>query len=212
MGKAYTLIEDFDPHGPFGVLLLPPRFRKRIKETRFIQRWKLTIPQYLQMMREFRGPKRQRGIICAVGVYPTLVSGAVNLSNHTGVGRFHDERFSAGTAESGVSFENDGQMWERNDHSSDTQYNAEWWDDEPTTDIGDSYSVRALSAGKTGSWTESANSDDVWSILTSTKNWRRNRTTNGSSTVTATFEVGPQPTGPADASASIEVRATIDAL
>jgi hypothetical protein len=212
MAKSQLIISDFDPAGAFAELILPPAFRQRQKETRFKQEWKVTIPQYIQLMREFVGlPKRQRGIIQMMGG-GMMVGGAeafVQLTAHS-VSEFRD---TAGVADAWFEFQNDGELWGMRNISADAQYPGQWWSDEPETLIGDDYAVRHLSSGKTGTYNlfEAAVAD-TWITATATRSWGIRRSIQGVKTTVATFEVGPQPTGPADDSAVLTTIAELDIL
>jgi hypothetical protein len=209
---SQLIITGFDPNGPFGGLILPPSMRKRQRETRFVQEWKLTMQQYVALMNPFKGPRRQRGNFAMFPAGTTagkhvVPAGNVVLNAHTGAGQFEDTTPS-GTAGCAASFETDGTLWERNDIEIDVEQSGEWWDNEPVTGVGDFYEVRALSTGKTGTWSSQAASDDTWITITSTRQWKVTKgSPNGSKTTTATFEVGPDGVESADDSAAITCRA-----
>lgn len=81
--------------------------------------------------------------------------------------------FSGSIAYCGVRFGSDGTI----DIKGDTVlvYNqhvaGEWWSNEPQPSIGSSYDVRALSTGKTGTWSVSAAADDTWIQISSDREW-----------------------------------------
>lgn len=174
-------VHGYDPEGPFADLLLPPRFRARVKETRFKQRWTLTFAQYAQMMREFKGPKHQRGNL---RLLMRVLGGAgdmVVLTNHTDT----DLVFS-GTAIAGFRFSGGGTLL----LVDDADPPGEWWSAGFTPAIGDDYEVRALSAGKVGTWTNSGAADNTWVTMTAERRWDVEQSSIGTKTTSATFEVG----------------------
>lgn len=198
--SSQVIITGFDPEGPFANLLLPKRFRDYQRGTRFKQAWKLTAAQYMRML---KGPRRQRGIIMATPVYGAAApSGFVVVNTHS---------FSAttnGPCTSGVRFDQNGEMYEIDSVTGNVQQNGEWWSDEPETDIGDDYEVRALSAGKTGTWSNAAAADDVWITMNVAQRlWDVDAPTDTNKLCTATFEVGPDGVESADDSAAITCNA-----
>ncbi|MEE8598180.1 MAG: hypothetical protein V3S69_01425 [Dehalococcoidales bacterium] len=207
MNRTQTIVTDFDPNGPFAELLLPPRFRKRQSETRFKQRWTLTVAQYMAMMREFRGPRKQRGIICATVAYPTaVVPGNVQIGAHS----ITDQRFSAGTARSDYQFQNDGELWSNREVAGNTQLNLEWWSDEPEASVGNDYECRHISSGKTGTYTTESAVANTWITITGNRTWGVTRSTQGTKACTATFEIGDDGAESADDSAVFTCTATVD--
>lgn len=211
MAKSQLIISDFDLAGAFAELILPPAFRQRQKETRFKQEWKVTFAQYAKLMRGFIGSKRQRGSIMIMGggMMVGAAGGFVQLTAHT-VNQF---RATAGNADAWFEFQNDGELWAMRNIDSDVQFSGEWWSDEPETSIGDDYAVRHLSSGKTGTYNlfEAAVAD-TWITATATRSWGVRRSIQGIKTTAATFEVGPEPSGPADDSAVLTTIAELDIL
>ena len=166
IARARTILSGFDPEGPFAGMVLPAALRKRQRETRFIQRWRW----------------KQRGSIIMASM-GTAKGGLVILTAHTDT---QTRTFPAG-AVAGFEFQRQGTLG-RNELA---DISGEWWDDEPETTIGDSYEVRALSAGKVGVWDNiAAAADDVWITMTATRFWRNQRVGIGTDTTSATFEVG----------------------
>lgn len=207
MNRAQTIITGFDPDGPFAGLILPRCFREAQKKTRFKQEWKVSWSQFMAMMNEFRGPKYQRGIICATAIYGG-VAGQVVLTNNTAT----SERFTAGTATAQWDFNTNGDLVGATSHGPNTDPSGEWWNNEPETSIGSSYAVRALSSGKVGTWSTSAAADNTWTTMTAQRTWSVSRSINGSKSASATFEVGPAASGPADDSATLTATAIVDTL
>ena len=95
-------IEGISPDGIFSQFIFPEVFRRRIKETRFSQEWKVPgwklrllkmgwngegdpMAWLYHYMRSFNGPKYQRGMLSGFSVKRALVSGGENvvLTNHT---------------------------------------------------------------------------------------------------------------------------------
>ncbi len=213
MNRAQTIVTGFDPAGPFAGLLLPPRFLKRQSETRFIQRWKLTHAQYAALMREWVGPKRQRGSVQMGAAGALAAAGSGGGSAPTVFIQAHnitDQRFSAGTARSDFGFQLNGELWSRRQVGSDTQFAQEWWSDEPETNIGNSYEARHLSAGKIGTFTTSAAVANTWITMTTTRTWGVTRTSSGNKSCTATFELGDDGAESADDSAVLTCTAIVD--
>lgn len=210
MAKSRIQIVGFDPSGPFAGLLLPRRLVQRQKETRFRQEWRLTLRQYVALMREFVGPARQRGSIILASFGSTsgggVPAGNVVLSTH-----FFDAFAPLGTALSGVQFQNDGDLLERQDPGVDAVSAGEWWDNQPVSGVGDFFDVRALSSGKVGTWSVAAASDNIWTAITSNREWNVQRgAPTGVKTTTATFEVGPTGEATADDAAAITCSAEFD--
>jgi hypothetical protein len=136
---------DFDPNGMFSDSILPHRFKKRVKETRFKQLWTLTVAQYAAMMREFVGPKRQRGSVSAFpyGTIqpPASGGGSVLLTNLTISFNSVHPTFAR------ARFNNDGSIDENGTEVGDFAqvHSGEWWTNEPDGSIGDDYEVRLAS-------------------------------------------------------------------
>jgi len=211
MNRSQVIATGFDPEGPFAGLLLPPRFRKLQSETRFKLRWTVTVAQYAALMREFVGPKRQRGIIQVAGggtMLPAVASGNVSITAHS----LTDQRFSAGTSDARIQWQNDGQLWAFRVVGSDFEYNGEWWTNEPETSIGNSYECRHISTGKTGTFSVEAAVANTWITITSGREWGVTRSVNGSKSCTATFEVGDDGAESADDSAVFTTTAVVDFL
>ena len=202
MNKSQTIITGFDPEGPFAGLFIPPCLIKRQRETRFKQEWRLTLDQYAALMRGFVGPKRQRGsiIISTIGVQQGGPSGNVVLTAHTDA--YFGLQPDTGTA--GFSFQNDGGL----DRIEESNIIGEWWSNQPQANIGNSYEVRALSAGKTGTWSAAAASDNIWTTITGIKTW--SITSSGFKDTSATFEVGLDGVESALDSATLTADVTIE--
>ncbi len=206
----------FDPAGPFGYLILPARFRQRCKETRFKQEWKLTWEQYIHLMRGWAGlPGRyhQRGSVSAFA-YGTVAAaappagGAVVMTDGTWTKTLAGQNTNAG-----VTFQPDGGTDELGPLIDDrTAHQAgEWWSDEPEADIGSSYDVRALSVGKTGTWSSAAAADDTWIQISAERIWRNvvaGKASPTSKQTIATFEIRDTGSGGALDSAVYNVTAS----
>lgn len=203
MNRAQTIITGFDPEGPFAGMLLPPSFIKRQHETRFKQEWKLTLAQYLELMQEFVGPRHQRGSIQmgSAGALAAAGTGVkVVLTNRTILNQVVDPT----DARAIVSFRNNGVLREiRGVSQVNTDISGQYIDQSPITNEGNNWAVRALVAGANGSWSSAAAVDDTWITISADRQWRRDQTVVGTATTARTFEIGPQPTGPADDSATI---------
>lgn len=230
MGWQATIERDSDPRGLFAALTMPPAFYKRVNETRFKQEWRLSMFQYwclkrgwsgfgdpwtffrmyLALMKPFKGPKRQRGTfhMFPAGSTALLNAGQVVMS---GTKLIVDQRFTAGTADARISFENDGELKGVKLNGTDLDYTGEWWSLEPESGIGSSYAARYLSGGS-GVWDTSAAAVNNWITISTTRQWGVTRTATGSESANATFEVGPTPSGPADDSAGVTCTAIIDNL
>ena len=230
MGWQATIERDSDPRGLFAALTMPPAFYKRVNETRFKQEWRLSMFQYwclkrgwsgfgdpwtffrmyLALMKPFKGPKRQRGTfhMFPAGSTALLNAGQVVMS---GTKLIVDQRFTAGTADARISFENDGELKGVKLNGTDLDYTGEWWSAEPEIGIGSSYAARYLSGGS-GVWDTSAAGANSWITISGTRQWGVTRTNTGSESANATFEVGPTPSGPADDSAPVTCTAIIDNL
>ncbi|GAF98353.1 unnamed protein product, partial [marine sediment metagenome] len=129
----------------------------RQSETRFKQRWTVTAAQYAALMCEgfelhtrrwLPMPRKQRGsiILAGFGVPSAGVSGSVSITAHT----LADNRFSPGTIDARIEWQNDGQLFAFRQVGSDFEYNGEWWTNEIEASIGDDYECRHISTGKTG--------------------------------------------------------------
>jgi len=219
-----TIISDFEPDGLFEKIILPPVFRSRIRETRFKQEWKMPAWKYrilrmgwngegdplkwlFQYMRGFKGPKFQRGNFAMFPVGITAVGdvGNVFLTNH---GVTHTN--GGGIARSGVEFTTDGGLDE-----SEALVNVglitsgEWHTNEPSA-TGSNYEVRARALGKVGSWAVSAAADDTWIQISTDRGWsnvRVAKSSPGTTTTSATFELGDNGASSADDSATLTCNA-----
>ena len=109
---------------------------------------------------------------------------------------------AGGAARAYFTFETDGGLAGIRLNNSDLDYAGEWWSAEPATGIGSSYAARHLSSGTTGTYnyTEAAVAD-AWITMTSNRSWGVSASAGGSTSTSATFEVGPTASGPADDSA-----------
>ena len=230
MGWQATIERDSDPRGLFAALTMPPAFYKRVNETRFKQEWRLSMFQYwclkrgwsgfgdpwtffrmyLALMKPFKGPKRQRGTfhMFPAGSTAVLNAGGVVFS---GPKLISDSRFTLGLADARIQFETDGELRGIKLNQTDIDYTGEWWSAEPEIGIGSSYAARYISGGS-GTWTTSAAAVNTWATISTTRQWGHSRSTNGTSSANATFEVGPTPSGPADDSAGVTCSATVDFL
>ena len=230
MGWQATIERDSDPRGLFAALTMPPAFYKRVNETRFKQEWRLSMFQYwclkrgwsgfgdpwtffrmyLALMKPFKGPKRQRGTfhMFPAGSTAVLNAGAVVF---TGPKLIVDTEFSpvSPVADARISFENDGELKGVRLNQTDINYTGEWWSAEPEIGIGSSYAARYISGGS-GTWDTSAAAVNNWITISTTRQWGVTRTATGSESANATFEVGPQPSGPADDSAAVTCTAVVD--
>lgn len=200
--KSQTIVSGFDPNGPFGGLFLPPSFLKRIKETRFRQEWKLSLAQYAKMMgRKF--PFYQRGTIghFQSTIIPSSIPGGnVVLNLH-----FFSFFNVSGTHNNDVRFGVDGSLDEVEDLSLIDQP-GEWWDGQPQAAIGFQYEVRALSAGKVGTWSTFAANDNTWITIDLSRTW--GVTQDGEKLTSATFEIGPEGVESADDTGFIQCQVT----
>lgn len=221
MSKVQTIITNFDPAGPFAGLLLPPRFRKRQSETRFKQRWQVTLEQYLALMHEGYNlhlkkwlplQRYQRGSIMIGAAGAMAAAGAGGIGGFVVLTAHSINDFAvSGTATAQIDFENDGELWGRRAILSDLQYTGEWWSDEPEASIGDSYAARHRSSGKIGTYSFEAAAAENWITITGTRSWGVSKSApTGFKSCDATFECGPQPSGPADDTAFIELEADFD--
>lgn len=187
--SSQTIIQGFDPDGPFAGFWLPPAFRKRQRETRFRQEWRLTLEQWQAAMsgRPIPPRRKQRGsiILAASGVVP---GGFVQMTNQI----YNADGFFPGTVISGVSFGSNGTTTEIDSESGNVDETGEWWSDEPITSIGDIFEVQANSAGKTGDgWTTAAAADDTPIALSSSRVWDVRESASVSQTAcAANFEIG----------------------
>jgi len=204
MSKSQIKISNFDPQGVFAGLVLPLRFRHVQKKTRFKQEWRLTLAQYAQMMGEFKGSRCQRGTIMLMG-------GGMMIGSASGFVVVNAHVFTAivnGPVTSGVRFEQDGELHKIDSAAGDVQQDGEWWSDEPEPSIGDNFAARHLSAGKIGTYSNEAASANTWITITASRIWDVDSPLDDTKSCDATFEVGPQPSGPADDSGFIELTAT----
>ena len=173
MGKSYSEAS-FEPGGLISRMILPPRFRKRQAETRFKQRWVISTAQYLALMAErFKGPRYQRGNIL-IGSAAAMAAGGGGAAGGsvviTNIGLY--ETNPGFNTWNGIRWNDDGSIDERGYGTGDYAqvHLGEWWSDEPETDIGDSYDVRALSGGS-GSWNGAAASDNTWIQIGIPREW-----------------------------------------
>lgn len=219
--STQRVISDIAPGGIFERMVMPPAFVERRNATRFKQQWTLSKFLYRCLMLGWNGegdPKqwfmqkaqtlrKQAGFI---GVRRGAISGgggsSVVLTNHT----LSDTDLS-GTARAYWSFETDGTLWGFRNVFSDVEYSGEWWALEPVVGVGSSYAARHLSSGKVGTfnYVEAAVAD-AWATMSANRQWGVERTTTGSTTCTATFEVGPAASGPADDSAILFASASLE--
>ena len=168
MATRHTAV--FEPNGVFARMLLPARFMQRCKETRFKQEWKLLPAQYIQLMKEFRGPKYQQGSVSAFpyGVIGGGPSGPIVQLSANGVDMFND----GGAVYGGWKFTSNGTLQKHGPFSSSyTDVNGEWWSDEPDTGVGSNY--QAGYTGLTGdNWTLSASAEDTFANISIDLLWR----------------------------------------
>ena len=202
--SALLSISDFDPEGPFAKLFLPFRLRKRQKETRFKQEWKLTASQYLAMMKEFKGPRKQRGIVIATAIFSGVepLTGFVVLTTHS-----FDKNSFANVHESGVKFKTNGELAEARDEVEQTSISGEWWNEQPLTDIGDFHEMRSTSTIGTWNFKKPAN-DDVWINFVIDRYWEIQSTGPTDRTTSSVFEIGKSGEQSAEDSAFIQCSVT----
>lgn len=112
-----------------------------------------------------------------------------------------------GPVTSGLIFNRDGSVDWNNDGSITAR--GSWWTGEPETEIGDDFEVRALSAGKVGTWTAAAAADDTWVDMSTARTWSVTRAGVGLKTTTATFEIRRASAGSALDSRSFTVSAEV---
>ncbi len=200
-----TSARGFDPDGPFGRLWLPLAYRQRIQETRFKQRWQLTLEQYAALMsgRPVPAKRKQRGsiIMAAMG---TSEVGIILLTAHSD----NDVVIDPSTAIAGFTFQRNGTLG----RTAQADISGEWWSSEPKTNIGDGHEVRALAAGKVGTWTAFAAADDAWITIGGNRTWTATQSGVGVKTTSATFEVGVDGVETAVDSATLTAVATVDAI
>jgi len=184
-------LSKFDPHGPFGIML-PPSVGEAVRK---------------MDTGRFKSPKYQRGNLNMLWAIFNDGDGAiVVMTNNT-----LSETSGSGTTYCGIRWNSDGSCDRRGPGS--TAYSqthvGEWWSAEPDTGIGAGYQVRALSAGKTGTWSTAAASDNAWISITSDRLWgvQFSSKFGGSKTCSATFEIGVLAAGSADDSAVISCTA-----
>ncbi len=223
MAAQAIITRDSDPAGLIARMTMPPAFYKRVNETRFKQEWLLTHFQHLclklgwdgegdpkqWMMREFKGPRFQLGMLSGMGVKRAQQAapvGNVQIGAHS----LTDERFSAGTADARIQWQNDGQLWAFRQVGSDFEYPLEWWSLEPETSVGNDYECRHISTGKTGTFSVQAAVANTWITITTGREWGVTRSSTGSKSCTATFEVGDDGVESADDSAVFTTTASID--
>ena len=112
---------------------------------------------------------------------------------------------------SGIRFNRDGSISELEYDGTTTTYKdlhlGEWWDKHPEGVIGDSYDVRALSAGKTGTWSSSGAADDVWVQMNLSREWYVQAPSGGQKQCIATFEIRLTGSGSALDSATVDLLA-----
>lgn len=186
--KAEIFI-DADPRGLIYAAVMPPLFTKRVRETRFKQRWKMCrwhfkllmlgwngeedpIQFYVrrqQMMhaRRFGNPKKQRGTFSMFPAGTTAAaapSGQVVITNKSYTDFGINETVSCD-----AQFQTDGEFWIQRLRNTDVQINGEWWSEEPETGIGSSYDVRTN--GITGTYDIAAASNTVWVQMNLTRTW-----------------------------------------
>ena len=184
--SSQLIIKGFDPEGAFAGMILPSCFRARQAETRFKQEWKIPRAIYLAMMNEFKGPKHQRGTLgIGRGAWIGAVAGGfVSLNTHS-----FTELSPSANGQCAVRFETNGNLVNQNLVSSDNTFTDEWYS-ETTTGIGSGFEVRALSTGKTGTWSSSGAADDIWVTISSVVEWNVSTTSGNFKATTATFEAG----------------------
>lgn len=215
MAARSIITRDSDPRGLIARLTMPPAFYRRVNETRFRQEWKLPKiiyeclalgwdgegdwRRFLQLMLSGTGARR----------YARIPQGEVILTNHT--------LSDTSTSFSGctITFDTNGLLKGvvLNGDPQFPTFPGEWWSEEPVTAVGDNYAARYLSSGQLGTPSAGAAAADTWITMTASRSWSRNRQLAvegvGTSVFQATFECGPEPSGPADDSALITLGATI---
>ncbi|WP_455363604.1 hypothetical protein [[Eubacterium] cellulosolvens] len=121
---------------------------------------------------------------------------------------------SAGFSQVSVQFQADGEFEFvlLNDTPQFQGVPGQWWSEGAIDGVGDDYAVRSLSSGAVGTWFSSPGADDTWLTMTTLRGWGNRRVSGdgtGTTQVNRTFEVGPEPSGPADDSAFIQTAAVI---
>lgn len=215
--KARSIVtRDSDPSGLIARLTMPPAFYKRVNETRFKQRWKMPKIVYECLALGWTGEGDWRRflqfMLSGTGArrYARTNLGEVILTTHSIID------VSASFSGSTITFNTDGLLSgvALNGDPQFPEFPGEWWSEEPVTGIGSSYAVRYLSSGLIGDFFGSAAAADTWITISANRSWSERRTLAddgiGVSIVQATFEVGPQPSGPADDSALIGLRCDIE--
>ena len=213
MAARSIVTRDSDPRGLIARLTMPPAFYRRVNETRFRQEWRMPkiIYECLTLGWDGEGDWRRflQRMLSGTGVrrYARIPQGEVIITNHV------ISDVSASFAGAGIAFATDGSHNGTRLNASNPDYPGEWWSEEPVTDIGDNYAARHLSSGKIGTFSAEVAAADVWHTLTSAGNWSRTRQSGvegtGTSVAQATFEVGPEPSGPAADTSVITLSAEI---
>ncbi len=198
--RTLTSLAGFDPEGPFAGLVLPPTFRKRQAETRFVQRWRLTLEQYAAMMagRPVPSKRKQRGSIIMSSMGVAQLGDRVVLND----GGDADFCVITCTALAGFRFTNGGSLL----YIDDADPTGEWWSAGFTPSIGDSYEVRATNTLGDG-WDTAAAVDDTWITMTAQREWSVTTSINEVTSANAVFEVGPDGVEVADDSALLTATA-----
>ncbi len=161
---------------------------------------------------KFKGPKFQKGIICAtaaytsVGTQPNLQDITDDKAPATGAQRIHigyDSDGSIRWAEGGlvgsiVYVDLTTQTDDSNNHTND------WWPDQPDTNEGLNWDIRYTNVTATFSFNFSATVEDVWVNLDTMSNNIADATSTG---IMGTAQVG-KGTGVDDGVGDVEIRPT----
>jgi len=91
------------------------------------------------------------------------------------------------TSTSGFRFNVDGSISE----NSNGAYSLWGYWHTQKTGIGNSYQVRALSSGKSGTWSNAAAADDTWVTISAGREWNVQQASPGTKVTSATFEIRP---------------------
>jgi len=217
---------DITPNGLFSKFLLPSVFRKRIRETRFKQEWKMETelfnllrmgwngednPKkwYAQYSKRFNGPKYQRGNFSMFPAGSTAATaptgGSVVLTNHS----FSSSDFG-NLVTSRAAFLSTGELSHTDDGTPTSVQAGEWHSDEPSS-TGADYEVRYTSASKTGdAYTTPAAAGDTWIRIDAERSWGHRiiaKSSPDTLSSTATFELGDYLASSADDSATLTITA-----
>lgn len=212
MRARAIMTRDSDPRGLIARLTMPPAFYKRVNETRFRQEWRMPKIIYECLALGWNGEGDWRRflqlMLSGTGVrrYARIPQGSVVLTNHSVI----DEDTTL--ARSQFIFQTDGVLDGVRLNAADSTYPGEWWSEEPETGIGNNYAVRWLSSGSFGALTSGSSAGDSWVTISAARTYTLERAVAqgvGTDIFQATFECGPEPSGPADDTSLLGLRVDI---